>query len=499
MMTQSRFFWGIFPLFLGLWGSHYVYHNKALGFTVAKITSDFSYHAEWDVPCDMAPDLENTLSQPFHYLAAGSQSYAFVSEDGKTVLKFFRMKHQILHLRDWWTRDRSEERKQNLFSIYDAHRLAFQDMKEDAGLLYLHLNKTAHLQKQVKLIDRLGRSHFVNLDDVEFVIQEKAELIFSRMKKFLKDPKKWDEHVLKVMELVQRRIDKGISDHDKAVTHNFGFVGARAIQLDIGRIHQEKKPQDYPRILERIERWRQKNTPPKPSFSLEQISSTLSPKAEWSLPQPSAEEKKSLDLIFNQKFTFLGEGAQAFAFQSEDGKTVLKLFKMRRFTPSIIDQLCPHIVRRRLRNLNWVFNGYKIGYDQFRSQSGLVWIHLAKTDYLHHTITLVDQSGKEHLLDLDTTEFVLQEKAELLFDRLKQLYKAGKTKEAEWAIASILHLIEHRVAKGYADRDKAVSYNYGFVGDKPIHLDLGRLYKGKKDGQLEHVQRRIDRWVEESD
>ena len=497
MMTQSRFFWTIFSCSLLLFCSHYVYHNKALGFTVKKITSDFSYNPAWEVDCTLTPDLEKTLKQPFRYLAAGSQSYAFVSEDGKTVIKFFRMKHRILHLKDLWTQDRSEERKQNLLSIYDAHRLAFQEMKDDAGLLYLHLNKTDHLRSKVKLIDRLGRAHFVDLDGVEFVLQERAELIFSRLKKLLTNPQKWDEAVSDVMELIQRRIDRGISDHDKAVTHNFGFVGDRVIQLDIGRIHKERKPQDYARILERIHRWRQKQTVSQAPFCLEAVSSTLAPQEKWAIPSPSAEEQIHLNAIFSQKFTFLGEGAQAFAFQSEDGKTVLKLFKMRRFTPSITDHLCPHTVRRRLRNLNWVFNGYLIGYNQFRLSSGLVWVHLAKTDYLHKMVTLIDQTGKEHHLNLDTTEFVLQEKAELLFDRLKRLYKEGKPEEAEKAIVSVLCLVEDRISKGYADRDKAVSYNYGFVGDRPIHLDLGRLYKGQKEGQLEHVKRRIDRWKDE--
>ncbi|MGH2639870.1 MAG: hypothetical protein ACRDF4_11430 [Rhabdochlamydiaceae bacterium] len=196
----------------------------------------------------------------------------------------------------------------------------------------------------------------------------------------------------------------------------------------------------------------------------------------------------------SQKFTFLGEGAQAIAFQSEDEKYVLKLFKMRRFTPSFIDQLCPHVVRRRLRNLHWVFNGYKNAYQDLRKETGLLWIHLAKTTSLHQTITLFDQSGNEHHIDADTTEFVIQEKAELIFHRLSRLHKEGKISEVEKAIASIHALVQHRINQGYADRDKAVSNNYGFVGDRPIQLDIGRLYKGQKAGQLEHIQRRIDKW-----
>jgi hypothetical protein len=228
-----------------------------------------------------------------------------------------------------------------------------------------------------------------------------------------------------------------------------------------------------------------------PSFSPAMVSSTLPPHPQWAISDPAPNR------ILSQKFNFLGEGAQAIAFQSEDGKYVLKLFKMRRFTPSVGDQFCPHVVRRRLRNLHWVFNGYKNAYQDLRRETGLVWIHLAKTNHLHQNLTIVDRDGNEHRIDADLTEFVIQEKAELIFHRLSRLYKEGKKSELEKAIASIQTLIQYRINKGYADRDKAISNNYGFVGSRPIQLDTGRLYKGQKAGQLEHLQNRIEEWKSE--
>ena len=224
-------------------------------------------------------------------------------------------------------------------------------------------------------------------------------------------------------------------------------------------------------------------------FSVKVISSSLPPHSRWAISDPAPRD------ILSQKFTFLGEGAQAIAFQSEDEKYVLKLFKMRRFTPSFTDQLCPHVVRRRLRNLHWVFNGYKNAYQDLRTDTGLVWIHLAKTKNLHQTLTLLDQDGNEHLIDADATEFVIQEKAELIFDHLSRLQREGKTSDVKKAIASIYVLVQHRIDMGYADRDKAVSNNYGFVGDRPIQLDTGRLYKGHKAGKLEHIQNRIEKQI----
>jgi hypothetical protein len=239
----------------------------------------------------------------------------------------------------------------------------------------------------------------------------------------------------------------------------------------------------------------QKTSSPE-GFSEDKISSSLPVHPEWTISPPA--ETQKIKEILGSRFKFLGEGAQAFAFESADGKYVLKFFKMRRFTPSTADYLCPHVVRRRLKNLRWVFNGYKIAYDHFRQDTGLVFIHLAKTDHLNQTALLVDDKGKEHTIDLDKTEFVLQEKAELLFDRLAKLHKSGDREGAQKSTAAVLELVKRRIDQGYADRDKGVSNNYGFVGDRPIQLDIGRLYKGVKAGQLEHVERRIRRWHEEN-
>ncbi len=233
-------------------------------------------------------------------------------------------------------------------------------------------------------------------------------------------------------------------------------------------------------------------------FSKGKIASSLPPNPAWTIPASPLEQQQELKAIFASPFKFLGEGAQAYAFESSDGKYVLKFFKMRRFTPSLADHLCPHVVRRRLKNLNWVFNGYKIAYENFRKDTGLVFIHLAKTHDLQQMATIIDQQGQEHTIDLDQTEFVLQEKAELLFERLAKLYQKGDGQQAEQSIAAILELVKRRIDKGYADRDKGVSNNYGFVGDRAIQLDIGRLYKGTKERQFEHVQRRIQQWQEEN-
>lgn len=56
-------------------------------------------------------------------------------------------------------------------------------------------------------------------------------------------------------------------------------------------------------------------------------SPTFLPSADWELPPLTFEEQQEVERILSQKFTYLARGSQAFAFISEDGKYILKLFK----------------------------------------------------------------------------------------------------------------------------------------------------------------------------
>ncbi|MCB1084591.1 MAG: hypothetical protein KDK60_00655, partial [Chlamydiia bacterium] len=69
-------------------------HTLNGGFSPAAITSSLQPRPEWNITHE-ASDIAETLQalkQPYHYLGKGSQSFVFLSEDKKYVIKFF--KHQ---------------------------------------------------------------------------------------------------------------------------------------------------------------------------------------------------------------------------------------------------------------------------------------------------------------------------------------------------------------------------------------------------------------------
>lgn len=259
MKTLYKILFALTFLVLILWAGHFWYHNKILGFSIVKISSNLTYNPAWKIQEPSRQELEQIFSQPYFYLKSGTQSYAFVSRDGKYILKFFKFKHLKPHFWDRIRPEKVRKKQRNLEQLFSAYKLAYDAMKEDAGLIYIHLNKTSHLKKKIQVADKHQRVFWIDLDQTEFCIQEKAELIFHRFDTLLKNHK---HHALclaiqEMKNLIERRSQKGLSDDDHGVTNNFGFVGDRAIQIDIGRIHRAKESDDYERISKRMDQWLQ--------------------------------------------------------------------------------------------------------------------------------------------------------------------------------------------------------------------------------------------------
>lgn len=211
---------------------------------------------------------------------------------------------------------------------------------------------------------------------------------------------------------------------------------------------------------------------------------------------------------FSQKFIYLGNGAQSFAFVSEDQKYVLKFFRMKHLTPKTWLNYLPFFclknyrfkkVYKRQMRLKETFSSFKMAYEEFKEESGLVFIHLNKTNHLKKRITLMDKKGKEYRIDLDETVFVLQEKAELIYSRISRLIEEGDLEEAKGALRSFFQLIAKRSHKKFVDKDLWLHNNYGFVGQKAIQIDIGQLMKGESflaHSQEKDARDRVEEWLQ---
>ncbi len=220
-------------------------------------------------------------------------------------------------------------------------------------------------------------------------------------------------------------------------------------------------------------------------FHLTRIFSSLPYDSKWETTPLTEEESQKVEPLLTQKYTYLASGGQCYAFLSEDGTAVIKFFKHHRRTLPYWIKALPlpaNLAARREKRLQKKegklerdFKSYKLSYERLKDETGVIYIHLNKTEHLNKTVTIVDKLNIEHQLSLDTVEFVLQKRADLVYTHIKSLIKQNDHEGAQKAIRSIIELIISRCQKGVFYEDPRIHRNFGFINNQALIIDVGRL------------------------
>jgi hypothetical protein len=228
--------------------------GKTDGFTLLRISSSLPYNKRWETQMPSRNEqilIQQALSQTFTYLGSGGQCYAFVSDDGNYVIKFFKHHLRTGHL--WMDflplpsrlqealQKKKQKRLNKLLRDFDSYKIAYENLKEETGILYVHLNKSTDLKQQVQIIDKIGIRHRVDLDRTEFIVQKKASLIHARLDELMKqnDLSAAKEIFHSLVQVIVDRCKKGIFDEDAKIHRNFGCIGNNVIVIDVGRFRKD--------------------------------------------------------------------------------------------------------------------------------------------------------------------------------------------------------------------------------------------------------------------
>ncbi|MCE2982883.1 MAG: hypothetical protein LW832_04880 [Parachlamydia sp.] len=266
-----------------LYGAGRLYFKLTGGFKLKHVQSDFAYNPEWEVRPLVKEEqevVEAALNQPYRYLGKGCQSYVFASEDGNYVLKFF--KYQRYRLQPWllytptlpaleaYKNEKLAKKWHKLDGFVKSWKLAFEKLKKETGLVFVHLNKTNNLQKELVFYDKIGMRHAVNLDDMEFCVQDQARMLCDVLLSYKAEGRLAEgrELIDRLLALLLSEYDRGLADNDHALMQNTGVVDGRPIHIDVGQFvenEEVKKPSIYHQELftktYKFKLWLQENDP----------------------------------------------------------------------------------------------------------------------------------------------------------------------------------------------------------------------------------------------
>lgn len=256
--STSRVLWSIAAILM-FYGAMRLYFNATDDFRVSNITYEMPYQKDWDIDTlnpKQELQLQHILSQQFAYLGKGAQSYAFASDDGKYVIKFFKFKHlrpswfhsvlpSVSFVKEFKEKQAARKRRK-LYGVFQGYKTAYDLHKQESGILFVQLNIQNNPQRNVIVRDKLGIKRTIALENIPFILQEKGETLRVVLKNFLDQGNLTaaEKRINDIFDLYVSEYQKGIYDHDHGVMYNTGFVGDRPIHLDVGKLVKEESMRD---------------------------------------------------------------------------------------------------------------------------------------------------------------------------------------------------------------------------------------------------------------
>jgi hypothetical protein len=215
------------------------------------------------------------FNQSFSFFGKSHHAYLFLSEDHKYVLKFlksraFSPKSALAYLRLSFNPYYQDylNKKEERSKTFAAYKLAFTELKEETGLIYMHIHSTNTLGKKITLYDKNGKALLVDLDKTSFYLQKRGQPIYPRLSELMRsgDEKGAQNIISSVFTLIEDLKRKGAIDHDLTLYKNFGIIDDKAVQLAISKLqidYSQKalKKEEIISILNPFRRWIQRNYP----------------------------------------------------------------------------------------------------------------------------------------------------------------------------------------------------------------------------------------------
>ena len=227
--------------------SYFCWIKKRQGFCYEKIHSEDGYNSRWDFgpPSKRQQTLLDQIScQPFTLLGSGKNCYAFVSDDGKIVVKFFKQKRlqgkrllphlPIPKVVQAFRQEILSTHHLKKDALYQSYQIAYERLFEQTGILYLHLTKTKGLNRTIHLKTPKGKSLILELDDLEFLIQKRGFSVFDTMKKY---PEKRKKIIVSILDLIVQISQQRIGNRLVNCEADLGVLQEKVIQIGVGKFY----------------------------------------------------------------------------------------------------------------------------------------------------------------------------------------------------------------------------------------------------------------------
>jgi hypothetical protein len=212
------------------------------------------------------------------------------------------------------------------------------------------------------------------------------------------------------------------------------------------------------------------------------------------------EQREKMQRILSQTFTYIDRGRQSYVFISHDKQYVLKFFDASKLKPSFFQTSSRKRLRQKYQRL---FEGYKVAFLLDQQNTGVMYAKLGTDPLLDGSVHCIDRFGIHHLIALQKVPFIIQKAALPTRVLVSQLLDQNEVEKVKGYFRKIVDMYVDEYKKGIYDRDQNFMHNTGFIEERPLRMDAGRLvfsehfkYVNVCKGLEKVVVRRAEKWLQ---
>ncbi len=221
-------------------------------------------------------------------------------------------------------------------------------------------------------------------------------------------------------------------------------------------------------------------------FCVQKILSRHSYNSNWDVGSPTQKQLTLLSHLSTQTFHLLGSGKDTYAFVSANGQYVIKFFKQKHMNCHSFLDLLPlprqfRLIRNEICNRHCylrkkMYSSFVLTYAQLQKETGILFLHLNKTNYIKKKFRFLDQHDELIHLNMDTMEFLIQRRARPLFSTIDNMMKERDFGGAKRTIDQILLHVTDLSLRGIGSADIDCRKNLGYFEGRVIAIDLGDFH-----------------------
>ncbi len=209
-------------------------------------------------------EMAEIFAQPFRYCGKGSTSGAYVSDDGKIVLKTFVQKEFVSH---WdkipffsYLANRRKELRVKYNRCIGPINAAHYIPKESGMVYYQFIHPKHRFHQRIQLIEKDGSISLFDPNENEFFVQKKAVLVWDYIldKLSIGEIDQVKNAITKLFRLTKSLYDQGIKVAALQFLDNFGFLDDELIRIDLEHIRFDPKwngTSHYAKEIRKFREW----------------------------------------------------------------------------------------------------------------------------------------------------------------------------------------------------------------------------------------------------